>query len=180
MSDSLTEEQIQEAERQRAEAEEERNRREELRRIGEGGPEQHIPGNVLPGRVEAEEERVANEARRADLRRFYAKMATTVAFPLAFIALIPALVGLYLLDQEVDRRTTANRALAVQGAEAHDALCILKSDIQDRADRTEAFVNNIKKGLRSPLPGITTEELERSVAQQRETLEGLASLRCEN
>jgi hypothetical protein len=93
------------AERGRVSAETERERREALRRIGEGGPEQHVPGHAFSeeGRVEAEAGRVAAEERRSDLRHFYARIAASIALPLAFIALLPALVGIWMVDNEGER-----------------------------------------------------------------------------
>lgn len=127
-----------EAERARQEAEVLREEHEIRRRIGEGGPDQHVPGNVMPGRVEAEAERAAAEARRRSMRRFYLKIATAVALPLAFVALIPALIGIYLVDKEAEERTAENRTLIArlekaerEQAEAADAR---------RADFTRADV----------------------------------------
>lgn len=89
------------AEEARVAAELEREERENRRRIAEGGPDQHVEGNeMLFGRVEAEEKREAN------LRKWLGRYATLIALAVAFIALIPSLVGgifLYHTVQKLDR-----------------------------------------------------------------------------
>lgn len=107
----MSEQSRQEAEKHREEAEALREEHEIRRRIGEGGPDQHVPGNTEGGRIEAEAKRETAEALRSNIRKFYLKLAGIIALPLAFIAIIPALIGLYLVDREIDDRTTANRIL---------------------------------------------------------------------
>ncbi|MBA2741914.1 MAG: hypothetical protein H0U46_07875 [Actinobacteria bacterium] len=105
------------AEEGRVEAEDERVAHEEDRRVAEGGNE-HAQEQ---GRVEAEErrevsesDRVLAEEKRGSLRAFYTKLATFVALPIAFVALMPALVGLYLNN----RRADENRELIEQVVDA--------------------------------------------------------------
>ena len=167
----MTEREIQAAELARQDAEAERNRREELRRIGEGGPEQHIPGNVLPGRVEAEAERVAAEERRSSVRRFYLKLAATLALPLAFIALVPAIVGLVYVGSVAKE----NRLIATS---TKNALCDFKTDLLVRMASTRRFVGEIKAGERAPIPGISLVDLERSLDNQQATIDSLRDLDC--
>jgi hypothetical protein len=176
-----------EAELGRASAETERERREDLRRIGEGGPEQHVPGHVTneQGRVEAEEGRVAAEEKRADVRHFYTKLAASIALPLAFIALIPALVGIWMVDNETDERIAANRQhiqelnmLAENGVEAHDALCAFKVDLEGRAESTSLFIFEIENDIRPPISGISIADLRRTLSGQRATLNALSTLDC--
>lgn len=100
----MSEQERQKSERIREEHEAERMRREDLRRIGEGGPEQHVLGNIKPGRVEAEIGRQKAETTRSRNR----------GITLAFIMLLPALVGLYLVDRESEIRATENRELIIQ------------------------------------------------------------------
>jgi hypothetical protein len=133
----------------------------------------------------AEKGRVDAENKRASHRHFYAKMAATFALPLAFIALIPALIGIWMVDNETDARISANRAhiagidaVAARGAEAHEALCIFRDDLSRRIDASEQFIDEIKQGLRAPFPSITTAELERSLASQKATLSALSDLKC--
>lgn len=88
----------QEAERQ--EAETEREQHELRRRIAEGGPDNHVPGQSsdVSGRQEAE---LVREER---LRKIYPRIAVLVALPIALISLIPSMVGIYLVDRETDAR----------------------------------------------------------------------------
>ncbi len=105
----MSERERQDAEGLRVVAEIERERREELRRISEGGPEQHVPGNVQTGRVEAEAQRVVSEQGRIGVRGFYLRLAGLVALPLAFVALLPAIVGLILLNNQAEQTRTIAR-----------------------------------------------------------------------
>lgn len=86
------------AEEKREEAERLREEHEVKRRIAEGGPDQHVPGNTKPGRVEAE------QTRQAERRRMYRRVAALIALPIALISLLPSTVGLVLLKREVDHR----------------------------------------------------------------------------
>lgn len=174
----MSERERQIAEEARQAAEVERERREELRRIGEGGPEQHVPGNVQTGRVEAEAQRVVAEQDRVGMRAFYLRVTGLLALPVAFIALIPALVGVWLLDRETDARISENRALAGEGVRAHDALCILRDDLRRRADDTEKFIDEIDRGVRPAISGISRADLLRSLEARRSTLKALAHLKC--
>ena len=87
------------AEEARVEAERLREERENRRRIAEGGPDQHVPGNtMLHGRVEAEKER------EATLRQWMIKYAMVIAMVVALVSLIPSLFGITLLYREIDQR----------------------------------------------------------------------------
>jgi hypothetical protein len=176
----VSEREREEAELGRASAETERERREDLRRIGEGGPEQHVPGHVTneQGRVEAEEGRVAAEEKRADVRHFYTKLAASIALPLAFIALIPALVGIWMLDNETDERISQNSMLVKDGVEAKKALCIFRDDLARRAAASEEFITSIIRGERPSIGGISTAELQRALKGQQATLAALSDLKC--
>lgn len=118
----MSEQDRERAERQRADAELERVEQEDLRQIGEGGQERLVVGeDHETGRVEAEESRVGAEedrevaeVKRSNLRRFYLRVAGISATPVAFIALIPSLIGLYLVSEEAENRSEANRRLIVQ------------------------------------------------------------------
>ena len=91
----------------RREAEKERVAAEESRQDAE----QNGREVAEVGRVEAEEARVAAEKKRSGIRLFYLKIAAAIALPMAFVALLPAGVGIYLvirenerLDREIERR----------------------------------------------------------------------------
>lgn len=144
----MSEQGRQEAEALREAAELERERREELRRIGEGGPEQHVPGSVQTGRVEAEE-------RRTSVRGFYLRLATSVALPLAFLALLPSLVGIYLLnDQAAENRAriAENRAALAYLCQTTSALNLVIGQLE-AVDKTflvdPSLTQTVKDKIRS-------------------------------
>ncbi len=124
----------QKAEEGRVEAEVERVEHEVERRVAEGGEQAVVEQGRIEaeierestsatrvaaerGRVEAEgrrevseSDRVLAEEKRGSLRAFYAKLGTFVALPIAFIALLPALVGIYLVNnQAADIRNFAKK-----------------------------------------------------------------------
>lgn len=174
----MSEQQREQAEAARQAAEVERERREDLRRIGEGGPEQHVPGNVQTGRVEAEAQRVMAEQERVGMSALFIRLTGIFALPIAFIALIPSLVGIWLLDNETDERITENRVLAAQGVEAKRALCVFRADLERRANDTAEYLAELRSGKREPIPGLTNADFARSLAAQRSTLKALADLEC--
>lgn len=154
----------QKAEEGRVEAEVERVEHEVERRVAEGG-EQAV---VEQGRVEAEIERESTSAtrvaaergrveaevgrevaeavraladvQRGTLRSFYLKLGTFVALPLAFVALLPALIGLYLIGQYAED----NRQQVVESCQDIEALKtgVREEAIQDfsRLDETLALL----------------------------------------
>lgn len=63
--------------------------------------------------------------------------------------------------------------LARDGAEAHDALCAMRADLERRAYDLAAF---IEAGRR--IPGVTQADLVRSLQGQRRTIESLEILDC--
>lgn len=65
--------------------------------------------------------------------------------------------------------------VARDGAEAHEALCELRSDLERRADSLIAFIEAHPQGI----PGITRIVLERSLSNQRQTIASLSDLECE-
>lgn len=71
-----------------------------------------------------------------------------------------------------------NRVLVKDGLQAHDALCVFRDDLDNRADQGEQFIADIVAGKRDPIPGITIPDLQRSVAGQRSTLKALSVLDC--
>lgn len=120
------------AEQGRQEAEADRQEHEHLRRTAEGGPAD--PDELELGRVEAEERResaemvrieaeqvrVIAETRRGSLQKTYLKVAGIVAFPLAFIALIPSTVGFVLVDRA--REENCREIEALKASERAEAL----------------------------------------------------------
>ena len=98
-------------EESRVRAEEQRVELELNRRIAEGGPDQHVLGNVLPGRVEAEEARViAEEKREVSANQVYRRVTGLWAMRVVLICLVPFIVfGIFLyrdnqrLDVTIDK-----------------------------------------------------------------------------
>ena len=71
-----------------------------------------------------------------------------------------------------------NRALAEEGAEAHNALCALRNYLGARVVTTDEFIRDIELGNRPPIAGFTIAELKRSNNQTRETVSTLATIDC--
>lgn len=95
-------------------------------------------------------------------------LAAAVVSLLAIGAVVTAVV-LRVQDQ--------NRFEAL-ARETHESLCALKTDVKNRADNTERFIEQIRRGERPPISGISTADLERSLASQRATLLALITLKC--
>jgi len=94
-----------EAEAVRVVAEEERQTHEVDRRVAEGGQDQHVPGNEETGRVEAETGRQEAETRRVQRdAKLLPRISLLVALPLVLVALAPSVLGLVLIQQEIDDR----------------------------------------------------------------------------
>lgn len=168
-------ERFRDAERSREEAEAAREEREDRRRIAEGGPDQHVAGNVqMYGRVEAEEERKRNA------RVVYQRVSLLIALPLALVALVPSLLGLYLLHREVNHRCTdasINRA-AIRSS-VLDSLTTL--GYRYTADGLIVSVDETGKPLK-PLDYYVThpEERARALAQIKVTLDRFPPIDCNN
>lgn len=58
--------------------------------------------------------------------------------------------------------------------ETHTALCTFKADLERRYEDGRQFLNENPDGI----PGITTEDIQRSLANQKSTLDALAILEC--
>lgn len=68
----------------------------------------------------------------------------------------------------------ANRHLAQEGKEAHDALCVFKADLQRRYGLGLEFLRTHPAGI----PGIPAEVFTSSLANQKATLDSLDRLDC--
>lgn len=115
----MNENEIQQAENDRVVAEEERVAN-EVERIEAEGAVGHEPeeGRVQAeaGRVDAEAARViADDARAKSVQAMYRRVSVLIALPIAFIALIPAVVGLIALSRESNAR-------CVDASENRDAI----------------------------------------------------------
>jgi len=156
-----------EAERAREEAEAAREAREDRRRIAEGGPDQHVPGNVaLYGRVEAEADR------QRSARVMYQRVAVLIALPLALVALIPSVVGLVLLGREIEHRCgdAAVNRVAIR-ASVIDSLHSLGYQYTDDGEIVAAG---------RPLDYYVThpEERAEALAQTKAALERFPPIKC--
>lgn len=69
----------------------------------------------------------------------------------------------------------ANHQLAVEGRQAHDAICALREDLQRRIATTEQFIRDHPEGI----AGIPVAELERSVESQKLTVDSLYEAKCD-
>lgn len=58
--------------------------------------------------------------------------------------------------------------------QTNHALCTLRSDLQRRYDAGTEFLENNPSGI----PGLSAQEIARSLANQRSTLDALATLEC--
>lgn len=67
-----------------------------------------------------------------------------------------------------------NRNLARDGKQAHDALCILKGDLEQRVKSTQDFLNTHPQGF----AGIDAATIQNSLNNQRATVDSLSLLDC--
>lgn len=81
-------------------------------------------------------------------------------------------------EQEAHIRTVIarNHVLAVQGKQAHDALCVFRADLRGRADASEQFMRAHPDVLARL--GISPADMARSIASQRATIRSLSILNC--
>lgn len=88
-------------------------------------------------------------------------LRNVIAYAVLSVAL---LIGAYRLE------TTTN--------ETHSALCTFKADLARRYIDGQAYVDDVVNGERELLPGFTLADLNRSLANQRATLDSLSALSC--
>lgn len=65
--------------------------------------------------------------------------------------------------------------IANDGLRAHDAVCVLRADLEKRANATDAYLLQHPAGI----PGIPIATLKASVASQRQTVAALAVANCD-
>ena len=132
-------------------------------------------------RVVAETDRVAEEDKRRSVRFFYAKLAGVLALPLAFVALLPAVIGIYLVNAESKKRSTENRQLIEQnemflsdGIDAKQALCSIRVReasvlvTEDAAiARAEQFLRDNPQGI----PGVPNALILQGLKDRKATQE---------
>lgn len=156
------------AEEARVVAEDEREEHEVRRRIAEGGPDQHVPGNTETGRVEAEQKR------EESLLKWLRRWAVLIALTVAFVSLIPSAVGLVLLKREIDHRcddSSVNRNAIRESA--IDSL----TTIGYRYDKS---TNTIVRAGRPTVSYYVTHEEERNqaLARSRRLLDRFPIIDC--
>lgn len=88
----------------------------------------------------------------------------------ALVLLAVVAVSLYV-ERRADRADARLEAIAV---ETHESLCALKNDLQRRHAAGVEFLQNNPTGI----PGISAVDIQRSLENQRATLEALAGLDC--
>lgn len=154
------------AESDRDEAEAIRERQSLSRREAEKG---RVENETI--RIEAEQVRIVAETKRGSIRGTYLRLAAVMAMPLAFVALIPSVIGLLYLNSIAKE----NRERSI---EVRDSLCSFKRDLGRRHDQTAEFVAQIESGVRRPIAGISVADLERSRDNLQITLKSLSGLDC--
>lgn len=111
------------------------------------------------------------EHRRLTPAQVYVRVATIIALPLAFVALLPAGYAVWRVWQVADDAQTIAQ-------ENRAATCSFVRDLQDRYESTEAYVELLRKGSAPIFPGVTLAELEETQTNRKATLDSFASLDC--
>lgn len=65
--------------------------------------------------------------------------------------------------------------LAFYSLRTHDALCKFRNDLQVRYENGVTFLSEHPKGI----PGISSADIQRSLVNQRATLDSLENLNCQ-
>jgi hypothetical protein len=113
------------AEALRIKAEREREDHELRRRIAEGGPDQHVPGDIVspPGRWERDLERQkADERRGEEVKTVYDRVTKLYALRVAAIFVIPLLVIIVFLYRNDSRLDDEIRNRCIDGMINRDAI----------------------------------------------------------
>lgn len=74
----------------------------------------------------------------------------------------------------LDDITARNRQLAMQGEGAHDAICVLRADLESRVHASEEFLRDHPTGFL----GIPAAVILNSFEGQRRTIRALSTLNC--
>ena len=72
-------------------------------------------------------------------------------------------------------QTLENRELARDGDEAHDALCVLKLDLERRVGTSRQFLKDNPQGI----PGIPPQVIRNGIRNQQATIDSLDKLDCQ-
>lgn len=88
---------------------------------------------------------------------------------LTYVLLVVAFIGIAWQVNSTRNLANKSRAQAVQGKEAHDAICTLKADIRQRIADSEKFLHDHRGGI----AGIPASVIKTSIKNQRSTLKAL-------
>jgi hypothetical protein len=66
-----------------------------------------------------------------------------------------------------------------QTNQAERALCALRLDLEQRIERTETYLEQVDKGERKIIPGLTRSDLVQGLRGQRRTVKALSGLACD-
>lgn len=106
-----------------------------------------------------------------------------IALTVALVSLVPSIVGFVIQGrtlEKINRVAQENRALAVQGAEAHRGACALVADYADRAKQQQARIAASVQFLRAHPEGlgeITPDLIRAGIDRDRATLANIRSSR---
>jgi len=64
--------------------------------------------------------------------------------------------------------------LARQGAQAHDAICVFRADLERRVETTKRYLDTHPDGF----AGVPVETIQKSLTDQERTIRSLASIKC--
>lgn len=108
------------------------------------------------------------------MRRLRARLGVTGSFAIVVLVAFAVLLVMGWQIRATRHLAVQNRQLAVQGKEAHDGLCALKRDYEQRIEASLKFLRENPKGI----PGIPASLIRNTVRNQQATLDALARLRC--
>jgi hypothetical protein len=85
-------------------------------------------------------------------------------------------VAAFTLIAGIAMRT--NNSLGKKGDQAHDALCVYRSDLQQQLDSSRQYLSDISAGRRTPVPGISVADITVGIRRQQADLDALRDLGC--
>ncbi len=98
-----------------------------------------------------------------------------VAIPLALVGIgaLSVLQAERAADRDHDQILEIRR-LAVQGLEAHDAICVFRGDLERRVKAGRQYLREHPEGF----AGIDPATIRNSLDNQQRTVDSLAAIRC--
>lgn len=61
---------------------------------------------------------------------------------------------------------------------AEAALCAIKANEERRVDSSEQYLEDVRKGRRDSIPGITESDIRSSISRSQDTIRALDGLHC--